>query len=190
MEITDRTPALADLAGPEHCEARVKIYGKLLSVNLGKAVSHYTGDTAITTAIRKWPLAGQVALSDLGIVGDEHVRSVHGGPGKALYAYAREDLDWWERELGYPLRNGAFGENLTTEGIDVTSSQAGDVWVVGQSAVLQVTEPRVPCRTFEAHMRTEENWRERFREAGRPGWYLRVRWPARIAAGDQIVVDR
>jgi MOSC domain-containing protein YiiM len=111
----------------------------------------------------------------------------HGGSDQAVYAFAREELDHWERELGRTIAPGLFGENLTTADIDVDAAEQGDVWRVG-SAVLVVTGPRVPCATFAARM-AERAWVRRFTERGRSGCYLAVLQPGRIAAGDAIAVE-
>lgn len=111
----------------------------------------------------------------------------HGGDDQAVYAYAREDLDWWQVELGRELSNGCFGENLTTHGINVSSSLVGEQWLIGGSLLLQVTVPRIPCATFQAAL-GEKRWVKRFTERGAAGTYLRVRRPGSVRAGDSIVV--
>ena len=105
-----------------------------------------------------------------------------GGGSQAVYAYAREDLDWWEAELGEPLRSGRFGENLTMAGLEVTDALIGEIWRVGDSAVLQVTGPRIPCATFVVWM-NRKGWLKEFtRRAHRAPIYafsLPARcWPA------------
>ena len=125
-----------------------------------------------------------------GVVGDEVVtRKHHGGSTQAVYAVAREELDWWGAELGRDLADGMFGENLTTAGLDVDGSVVGERWRVG-STVLEVTGPRVPCATFAAWM-GERGWVRRFSERGRTGAYLAVVEPGVVTAGDAVdVVDR
>jgi MOSC domain-containing protein YiiM len=125
-----------------------------------------------------------------GVVGDEVVsRRHHGGSRQAVYAVAREELDWWGGELGRPLHDGMFGENLTTEGIDVDAALVGERWQVG-TVVLEVAGPRIPCATFAAWM-GERGWVRRFSERGRTGAYLAVVEPGTVAAGDVIeVLDR
>ncbi|WP_153505674.1 MOSC domain-containing protein [Cumulibacter manganitolerans] len=112
----------------------------------------------------------------------------HGGSAQAVYAMAREELDHWSRELGRDLPDGMFGENITTTGLDVDAAEYGDVWTVG-GAVLRVSAPRVPCRTFANRM-GERAWVRRFAERGRAGTYLAVVAPGAIAAGDSISVRR
>jgi MOSC domain-containing protein YiiM len=126
-----------------------------------------------------------------GLVGDqifdiEH----HGGDDQAVYAYAREDYDWWERELGRDLPGGLFGENLTTEGLDVNGAVLGETWRIGAELVLQTTFGRIPCATFQAKM-GEPRWVKRFGAERRPGAYLRVVQPGAVQVGDEVtVLDR
>ena len=104
---------------------------------------------------------GPVLALPSGLDGDEYVdRENHGGLDQALYAYAREDLDWWTEQLGRELVNGIFGENLTTSGIDVNAALIGETWRVG-GAVVQVTLPRIPCVTFKSWL-DEPHWVKRF----------------------------
>jgi MOSC domain-containing protein YiiM len=144
----------------------------LLSVNLATETLPTPHDTG-RTGIGKHPVAWPVPVCDPGpkrrghprpngLAGDivcttEH----HGGTDQAVYAYAREDLDWWERELGYELPAGRFGENLTTQGLDLTSTLVG-----------------------------EPKWVKRFAARGATGTYLRVVVPGEIKAGDRIEVIR
>jgi MOSC domain-containing protein YiiM len=115
----------------------------------------------------------------------------HGGEYQAVYGYAREDLDFWQDELGVGLHNGQFGENLTTQGIDQTHAVVGEHWRVG-TALLEVTGPRVPCRTFAAflgqHSLGQRGWVKRFTQVKRPGAYFRVLEAGLIAPGDEIAV--
>ena len=139
------------------------------------------------SAIDKRPAAGPVRVGSLGLAGDEHGDTQHhGGLDQALYAYAREDLDWWTERVGRELRDGGFGENVTTSGIDVSAALIGETWRLGD-VVVQLTAPRIPCETFKAWM-GEERWVRRFAAAGRPGAYLRVLAEGEIAAGDAIEV--
>src|SRR5262245_23549664 len=99
---------------------------KLLSVNVGtpRPVS-YRGQQ-VMTGIWKEPVGGRVALRGVNVDGDEQAdRKVHGGVDKAVYAYAREDYDWWEGELARSLDPGMFGENLTTSGLDLNQAVIG-----------------------------------------------------------------
>ncbi|MGP4008585.1 MOSC domain-containing protein [Streptomyces sp. 4N124] len=169
---------------------------KLLSVNLGRPKSvPYTDQPDGVTGIDKRPVDGPVRVAApgpkgvgaSGVAGDAvcHTRH-HGGDDQAVYAVAREDLDDWERELGRPLANGVFGENLTTTGLDVSGARIGERWRIG-SVVLEVTSGRIPCSTFQAHV-GEERWVKRFTAKGAPGAYLRVIEPGEIRAGDPVEI--
>ncbi|MEZ0072198.1 MOSC domain-containing protein [Planotetraspora sp. GP83] len=160
---------------------------RILSVNVGRAVdAEWAGDLK-RTAIDKRAVEGRVAVRENGLAGDERADVAHHGhPDQAVYAYAREDYDWWEPQMGRKLRDGQFGENLTTIGADVTGALLGERWRVG-SAVIEVTGPRVPCVVFRNWL-DERGWVRRFTEAGRPGAYFRVIEQGDLGAGDEIEV--
>jgi len=161
--------------------------GHVASVNVGGIRTVRFRDGLVSTAIWKSPVAGAVRLRGVNFEGDGQAdRSVHGGPDKAVYAYAREDLTWWAAELGQPVEPGTFGENLTTEGIDVTGSVVGERWAIG-SVLLEVSQPRIPCFKLGIRM-GDPTFPPRFAAAGRPGAYLRVITAGRIAARERIQV--
>lgn len=169
---------------------------RVLSVNLGSAGPRRAGgvtgiDKRPTTAAVMVTAPGPKGTAGSGLAGDQICnRRHHGGNDQAVYAYAREDLDDWQRELGRALPNGSFGENLTTLGIDITHSIVGETWQVGANLVLQLTDPRIPCRTF-ADFLGERGWIRRFTRTGVTGTYLRVLQPGRVRAGDSFrVLDR
>lgn len=149
----------------------------------------YAGRPA-RSAIWKSPVAGRITAQGVNLTGDDQAdRKAHGGPDKAIYAYAVEDEQWWEREIGRSLAYGEFGENLTTQGIEVNNALIGEHWQVG-TALLEVSEPRVPCWRLGVRM-NDKMFPRRFTEALRPGPYLRIVIGGDIGAGDEIrVVDR
>ncbi|HEY6470634.1 MAG TPA: MOSC domain-containing protein [Candidatus Dormibacteraeota bacterium] len=166
----------------------------LLSVNLAHRTPTRHNDSGIT-GIDKRPSAEPVRISDPGrrsgrsglpgdFIGDP--RS-HGGTDQAVYAFAREELDFWQSELGRPLPGGVFGENLTTLDLDVNAALVGERWQIGRECVLEVTSPRIPCSTFATWLE-EQLWVRRFTERGAPGAYLRVIVPGTVTAGDEITV--
>ncbi len=156
------------------------------AVNVGK-IRPVPWRSTSRTAIEKRPALGPVAAHTLGLDGDEVGDTRHhGGVDQAVYAYAREDLDRWQELLGRALRNGQFGENLTTVGVEVTGAVIGELWHVG-TAVFEVSVPRIPCGTFRDFM-DERRWVRRFTEEGRPGAYLRVVQQGVLAAGDAVLV--
>ncbi|WP_042420167.1 MOSC domain-containing protein [Streptacidiphilus anmyonensis] len=168
--------------------------GTLLSVNVGRPEPTVYSDPGVT-AIGKKPVDGLVQVTApserkgvSGLAGDAicDVRH-HGGVDQAVYAYAREELDGWAEELGQPLPNGVFGENLTTDGLDVSGALIGERWLVGGTLLLEVSATRIPCRTFAGWME-RERWVKTFTDRARPGAYLRVLTPGGIRAGDAISV--
>ena len=139
------------------------------------------------SGIDKRPAAHPARISADGVEGDSVLnRRHHGGPDKAAYAYAGEDADWWGAALSRTVPPGAFGENLTTRGIDVTHAVVGSRWRVG-TALLEVAQPRIPCNVFRTFWDLPDLIK-RFTAAGRPGGYLRVVEPGRVQTGDGITV--
>ncbi|MEU9998277.1 MOSC domain-containing protein [Streptomyces sp. NPDC050848] len=171
---------------------------KLLSVNVGRAKAvDYTESPSGLTGIDKRPVDGPVRVAPpgprgvgtSGLAGDTVCDlRFHGGDDRAVSAFAREDMDLWERELGRPLANGAFGENLTTLGLDVNGALIGERWRVGREVVLEVTGGRIPCRTFAGFVR-EKGWVRRFTAStAGPGALLRVIEPGEFTVGDPVEV--
>jgi MOSC domain-containing protein YiiM len=168
---------------------------KVLSVNVGKPQPN-PWKRISATGIDKRPVDGPVLVAapgpkgtgEVGLAGDR-VFDVqhHGGPDQAVYAYAREDLDAWQAQLGTQLRNGVFGENLTTAGMQVNEARIGERWQIGGGAVLEVSCPRIPCATFEGWLQ-RTGWIRQFTKAAVPGAFLRVIEPGMISAGDAIKI--
>ncbi|GAB6986410.1 MOSC domain-containing protein [Nocardioides pyridinolyticus] len=163
----------------------------VISVNVG-AVRRAPYANLGHSGMDKRPVAGRVAAHTLGLDGDAVGDTLHhGGVDQAVYVFAREDLDWWGRELGQDLRNGMFAENLTTEGIDVNEAEVGERWRVG-TAELEVASTRIPCNDFKNWMGLggydNRAWVKRFARVGRPGPYLRVVVEGEVGAGDELTV--
>jgi MOSC domain-containing protein YiiM len=169
----------------------------LLSVNVGRLQPNANRRSHRLTGIDKRPITDAVEIrapgdkregAGSGLVGDEiGDHGHHGGDEQAVYAYAREELDDWSQRLGRELRDGMFGENLTTTGLEVSEAVIGEQWRVGDTVVLQVTGPRIPCGTFRDHM-AEKGWLKTFAVAARSGAYLCVVTPGRVRAGDEVTV--
>ncbi|MBV8631858.1 MAG: MOSC domain-containing protein [Silvibacterium sp.] len=159
--------------------------GRLLSVNVGAPQEFELQGQLAKSAIWKSPVTGRVAVRGVNLDGDDQAdRKVHGGYDKAVYAFANEDICWWQHELGRPLGFGEFGENLTTEGIDVNGAVIGERWQIG-TTVLEVSEPRGPCWKLGFRM-NDPLFPRRFTDALRPGSYLRIVVEGTIGAGDEI----
>lgn len=161
---------------------------RVASLNVGRSRAIRTGKRSVSTAIWKSPVAGRVAVRGVNVDGDEQAdRTVHGGPDKAVYAYAIEETRTWERELGRDLGHAAFGENLTTEGLDVSGALVGERWRIG-TVLLEIAQPRLPC--FKLGLRMgDPAFVRRFARASRPGAYLRIIEEGELGAGDTIDVE-
>ena len=157
------------------------------TVNVGEVRTVRMGDRAIKTAIWKHPVSGPVAIEGVNVRGDDQAdRRVHGGPDKAVYAYALEDTAWWEDELSRSFGPGAFGESLSLRGVDVSRARIGERWALG-SILLEVRQPRLPC--FKLGLRhSDPLLPRRFARAGRPGAYLAILEPGTVSAGDRLEV--
>ncbi len=159
----------------------------VVSVNVGRSRAVERDGKPAITAIWKSPVSGRVPVRGVNVGGDEQAdRTVHGGYDKAVYAYAVEDTRWWEAELGRGIGPGGFGENLTVEGLRLVDSVVGERWRAG-TAVLEVSEPRLPCWKLGLRM-GDASFPRRFTRAARPGTYLRIVESGDIAAGDEVRV--
>lgn len=159
----------------------------VVSVNVGEVRSVEWRGRTVTTGIFKHPVAGRVALRGVNFDGDDQAdRSVHGGPDKAVYAYALADYDAWRAAEGIETPHGLFGENLTVIGVDLATATIGTQWRVG-SVVLEVAQPRLPCFKLGIRM-GDAQFPSRFMAMARMGAYLRVVQEGDVGAGDDIHV--
>lgn len=163
---------------------------EILAVLTGKA-RPFRGDEP--SAIAKLPVAGAVAVDAMGLAGDEQAdRSVHGGIDKAIHHYPADHYDWWRGQLGdAPLLDapGAFGENISTAGLDENNVFLGDRFRLG-SALVEVTQARQPCWKLDHRFGTK-GVMAGVVKTRRSGWYYRVLEPGAVRAGDTLaLVDR
>jgi MOSC domain-containing protein YiiM len=160
---------------------------RVLSVNVGQVREIEWRGQRITSGIWKSPALGKVLLRGVNFIGDDQAdTTVHGGPDKAVYAYSREDYDFWRDTMGVETVPGLFGENLTTAGIDLSSVIVGERWAVG-SAELEVAQPRLPC--FKLGMRMNDPYfPRRFMAAARMGAYFRIVREGEVGANDEVRV--
>jgi MOSC domain-containing protein YiiM len=163
--------------------------GRVLSVNVGmpQQIGVRRG-RPLMSGIVKEPVDGRVRAAGVNLEGDDQAdRRVHGGPDKAVYSYAAEDVAWWAEALGRPeLGPGWFGENLTLEGADVSGAVVGERWRIGE-ATFEVSQPRLPC--FKLGVRFgDPKMLKRFAQASRPGAYLRIVEEGSVGAGDAVEV--
>ena len=158
----------------------------LLSVQTGRSAP--LGPDGVPSAIVKTARTGGVAVGVLGLDGDEQADlAVHGGPEKAVYAYAASHFpDWAAKFPALNFTGGAMGENLTIAGMTEADICVGDVHAIG-TALLQVCQPRQPC--FKFSLRHGNNRLPKAMvKSGQSGWYYRVLQTGALAAGDNVML--
>lgn len=162
---------------------------KLLSINLGQEDTVQRKGYREKTGIFKIPTSNAVMIGSLGLAGDLIVSERHhGGPDQAVYLYGEVDYAWWRDELGLELAAGTFGENLTISALESATFAIGDVLHIGE-VTLQVSAPRIPCKTFAARME-DPQFVKKFRYAERPGLYCRVLKEGMVQAGNEVRVEK
>jgi MOSC domain-containing protein YiiM len=159
---------------------------KLLTICVARPRIIISKGQRISTGIFKQPVEGPVMLRRLNLDGDRQADlSVHGGPNKAVYAYPSEHYTLWRNELpGMDLPYGAFGENLTTEGLNEKNTNIGDRFRIGE-AVVVVTQPREPCYKLAAKFGRDDIIKK-FLLSGRSGFYFAVIEEGLVEAGNSI----
>ncbi len=160
---------------------------RIIQVNTGAAQrlsgAIFDGQTGILKTARE----GHVAVHALGLDGDAVIDTRHhGGPDQAVYLYRSEDYAWFSEQLGRPVAPGSFGENLTAAGLREPGLAIG-TRLEGPDLVLEVSAPRIPCRTLAQRM-DDPGFVKKFLLARRPGIYLRVLKEGVVAAGDTFTV--
>ena len=162
---------------------------QLISINIGKARQQQRKDFVETTGIYKEPVNGSVEIKSLGIDGDAICDTKHhGGVDQALYIYGGADYAWWSEQLGEEIASGTFGDNLTISDLESAAFNVGDFIHIGE-ITLQVTSPRIPCGTFATRMK-DPQWVKKFRDAERPGLYVRVIKEGSIQTGDPVSIEK
>jgi MOSC domain-containing protein YiiM len=161
---------------------------KVISVNVGQPREVLWKGTRVSTSIYKSPVAGPVAAKSLNLSGDRQADlAVHGGPHKAIYGYPSEHYPYWRNELPQAdLPWGAFGENLTTEGLFEDRLHIGDQLRIG-SALVMVTQPRMPCYKLTIRF-DRDDMIKRFIDSHTSGFYFSVVEEGQLAAGSTIEV--
>lgn len=175
----------------KHSDPMPTEVGRVRAVLLARVVPYTRPGTF--SAIDKQPRSGPVAVAELGLAGDEQGdRKHHGGPDKAVHVYPWAHYARWQAELGdHALlqQPGAFGENLSVDGLDETRVCIGDTWAIG-TARLVVSQGRQPCWRLNDRFGVPDMAR-RVQDTGRSGWYLRVQQPGQLQAGDAVhLLDR
>lgn len=154
--------------------------GRVVSVNVSPG------------GVPKLPVSG-AWVGRLGLDVDAHAEPppTHGGPDQAVCLYAVEAIARVAAD-GHQAFPGAYGENLTVEGIDWGALRAGDRLAVGEDGlILELTDMAGPCQTI-AHWFVERKI-ARISPKLRPEdsrWYARVIDEGRVEPGDRVEVER
>lgn len=164
---------------------------RVLSVNTGNARPLRIGTRSVLSAIGKAPVSGPVAVGPLGLAGDEQADpSVHGGLGKAVYAYPVEHLPFWQvqrRDAGVSLFDETLPPGFMGENLDIEGLLEHEVWIGDElhfpGCVLRVTAPREPCFKFNTVMVLNQAGRLMM-ERLCSGFYLAVVRTGTIEAGE------
>jgi MOSC domain-containing protein YiiM len=179
----------SDRTGPVELVTCWRAVGPMnvISVNVGLPREVEWQGERVLTSIYKYPVEGRLHVKRLNIEGDRQADlTVHGGAEKAVYVYPSEHYAYWRDQLpGVDLPWGAFGENLTTGGLD-EQMRIGDRLRIG-SADFVVTQPRMPCFKLGIRFGTM-NMVKRFLQSGRSGFYLAVTGEGEIGAGDTVTM--
>jgi len=162
---------------------------QLISINLGEERTLQQNDHVEQTGIFKSPIDRPARITKLGVEGDVIIsKKHHGGPDQAVYIYGMADYAWWEKEISKALAPGMFGENLNISELESAQFNIGDYLHIGDVS-LQVTAPRIPCRTFAARME-DLQWVKKFRHAERPGLYCRVLKEGVVKTSDIVTFEK
>jgi MOSC domain-containing protein YiiM len=157
----------------------------VISVNVGLPRELLIDERSVATGIFKTPVAGLVRVRTLNLDGDRQADlTVHGGADKAVYLYPSEHYAFWQQDLSQQLGWGALGENLSVSGLTEDAISIGDHLGIG-TAVLQVTQPRLPCFKLAAKFQRDDIIK-RFLDSRRTGFYARVLEEGELQAGDPI----
>lgn len=162
--------------------------GRVVSLQVGRPKKMTTAAGKVwESAIAKEPVSERIALVGENLVGDYQAnRKYHGGPDKAVCAYSAEHFPAWAADLGRELPFGAFGENITVDGLTEDKVCIGDIFAIG-TALVQVSQPRQPCANISKRW-TEPSLPRRMEETGRTGFYLRIVREGEIGPGDAIIL--
>ncbi len=159
---------------------------KLIAVCVGLPREVSWKGKSVTTGIFKQPVAGRVMMRSLNLEGDQQADlTVHGGTEKAIYAYPVEHYAYWQQQLPHEaLPWGAFGENLTLQGLSEATVNIGDRFRIGTAEVM-VTQPRFPC--FKLNLKFgRDDMVKRFLNSRLSGIYFSVVRAGDVSAGDAI----
>lgn len=192
--IRDGAKGLNEMAKMDNASSDRNTMGKALQmkvkgINIGKPVAMAYQNNEVVSGFYKTPIVGKIYLASLNFDGDgQGDLKHHGGVHKAVCVYPFERYAYWEQRLGLSLNLGAFGENLTTEGMLEDQICIGDIFQFGE-AVVQVSQPRQPCYKIAARYDVKElpAW---VQETGYTGYYLRVLQEGWVTPEDTLMLQQ
>lgn len=155
-------------------------------LRIGPAVAF--GPNGEPSAIDKQPLEGDIAITRLGLAGDQQGDTrIHGGPLKAIHHFPKEHYASLRQQLAdFNGEIGGFGENISTCGIIERDICLGDIFSFG-TAKLAVSQGRQPC--WKLNIRFAQPQMARLvQQTGCTGWYYQVLEPGVASAGDSLVL--
>lgn len=162
---------------------------KVLSTNIGQPREVLWQGRRVMTGIYKVPVDA-IRIRKFFVEGDNvSDLQVHGGEWKAVYGYASEHYEFWRKEFPQmSLPPGMFGENLTTEGLFENEMMIDSVYRIG-TALLQVTEPRMPCYKLGIKFGRVDIIK-RFMKSRKSGFYFTVLEEGKVKPGDRITLEQ
>jgi MOSC domain-containing protein YiiM len=160
-------------------------YMEVVALNVGKPLTVNYQGKVLETGIHKQPVSSSLFLSKTNFDGDGQADLVyHGGFDKAVCAYPFEHYVYWNEKYNLSLEYGAFGENLTTNGMTEDKIHIGDIFQLGE-AVVQVSQPRQPC--FKVAKKHDiKEFPVAIQETGFSGYYLRVLEEGHVSPNDKM----
>lgn len=168
--------------------------GRIVSLHLGKTRQIESGDSgewwdkAWQTGFYKESITQPEWLGYEGFRADDQAdRRHHGGSEKAVCVYSAEHYPYWRETLALPtLTQGAFGENLTAEGLLENEVCIGDRYALGEAEV-QVSQPRQPCWKLARRWQVKD-LAAQVERTGFTGFYFRVLRHGHVGPGDTPVL--
>lgn len=156
---------------------------------VGKPQSFSYKGKDIYSAIHKEEITGPIYLYEQHFEGDEQAdKKVHGGPHKAICAYPYEHYQRWMAAYNLELELGAFGENLTIEGLTEESAIIGQTFSLGE-AIVQICQPRFPCYKLAARV-GRDSMIDEVIQTGMTGYYFRVLQPGMVDSERDLLISR
>jgi MOSC domain-containing protein YiiM len=123
-----------------------------------------------------------IRLTSAGLEGDGHNHAKHNTPVQAVCLQDLEKLAELS-EVGYRLKPGEAGENLTVRGLNVNGLPIGTILNFSSGVVLEITKVRNPCYVMDAI-----DPRLKVDSLGRHGMYAKVIKEGVFHTGDTIEV--